>query len=112
MQMARERDDLLRHVSRHFESEPEKFIQLPAEDNDGNAAGESGHDRIGEELEQLPHSQRAEENQHHARHHRGQGEPVVAVNCRPPKTGPAQMRPSVPRLETVIHRAARPPDLR
>ena len=81
VEIARKRDDLLRHVSRHFETEPKKLIQLSAEDDDGNAAGESRHDRVGEELEQPPHPQRAEKNQHHARHHRGEREPTVAIYC-------------------------------
>src|SRR5438477_6304540 len=33
VQMAREHDDLLRHMPRHFEAHPEKFIQLAAEDD-------------------------------------------------------------------------------
>jgi hypothetical protein len=78
--MARERRDLLRHVPRHFEAEPKEFIQLPTEDDDRDAARESRHDRIGKELEQATHAERAENDQHHARHHRGEGEPAVSVN--------------------------------
>ena len=72
VQIARERDQLLRHVPGHLETQPEKFIQLSAEDDDSNAARESCHDRVGEELQQPSHSQRAEKDQHYARHHRGE----------------------------------------
>src|SRR3954468_18494761 len=50
LQMSRERGDLLRHMPGHFEAEPEEFIQLPAEYDDGDAASEPRDDRVGEKL--------------------------------------------------------------
>src|SRR3954471_12663904 len=79
--MGRERRDLLRHVPRHFEIEPKEFVQLPTENDDGDATRESRYDRIGKELEEATHAERAESDQHHACHHGGEGEPAVSVNC-------------------------------
>lgn len=76
-----ERGELLRDVSWHLEAEPQEFIQLPTEDDDRDATRESRDDRVGEELEQPPHAQRAEKDQHDARHHRGKSQAAVSIDC-------------------------------
>ena len=49
-EMLEEHRDLLRCVLGHFQAEPEKFIELSAKNNDGDAAGESGDDGVREKF--------------------------------------------------------------
>ena len=79
LQMQGQRADLLRHALRHLQAEPEKLVQLSAKNDHGDAAGESGHDRIRKKFQEPPHLERAYRNEHHARHHRGEREAAIAI---------------------------------
>jgi hypothetical protein len=49
--MRAQRRELLRHMFRHLQFEPEEFIKLAAEDDHRDSAREADDDRIGEEFQ-------------------------------------------------------------
>ena len=60
-------------------SEAEEVLHLSGEDGEGDAAGESHHDGVGDEFEHSPHPAQAHSDEHHSRHNRGNCEALYSV---------------------------------
>lgn len=77
--MSRQRQPLLKHVLRHFQSQVQPLIQLRSKNDDGNPGGEPGDHRVRNKLQQPTPFQASHDEQDHAGPHRGQGESGMAM---------------------------------
>ena len=69
----------MRDALGHLQFKPEKFIELPAKDDYGDAAGESCDDRVRKKFQKPTHLQSANNDEHDPSHHGGEGEAAVAI---------------------------------
>ncbi len=70
-------DPLLEEVRRHLaHPEPEQILHLAREDDDGDAARESDHDRMRDELDDGAELHGPEDDEEYAGHDRGDEQPI------------------------------------
>ena len=71
--------DLLRRVQRQGGGETEIFLELADEDDDRDAARETGDHRIRDEFDEVAEAEQAHDQEHETGEQRGEGEAFVAM---------------------------------